>query len=342
MAIQYMTGWELGSTAPYTNSAAQWNGNGAINTTAGFLHRSSSGVGGNYSILLDDNWYCAPGTLPLGTARWLHYWSIPGNAGYSSTSLQMSYLGNTQAQINFLGNGTIAIYRGGTLILTVTNAYIQPVAHWWAIEMVLQTSSGIINIYCDDKLVASYLGNTQGQAGSGWDAFGWGNCYNGGSVIVNNFLYVDDVMVTDNTTGKLKEQHVLPLTPNADTAQADFTPSTGTSHFALVDEIPPSDVDYNSTVVSGAEDRYAFTDLPSITSVTAVQVTGRATRDGALTQGQVSLKSGGTVVYSTAVTLPASPTYVETPYVTLLDPNTGVAWTAGAVNALEAGFKFTT
>jgi len=49
---------------------------------------------------------------------------------------------------------------------------------------------------------------------------------------------------------------VYPAMPVSDSTPLVWTPSTGTSHFALVDEIPPSIADYNSSATIGQVDQY--------------------------------------------------------------------------------------
>ena len=85
---------------------------------------------------------------------------------------------------------------------------------------------------------------------------------------------IDDVYVT-NSGARLGESRVAALYPNADTADADWTPSTGTDHYALVDETTVnSDADYVASGTVGDLDLYETGDLPFVPdSIHAVQVT---------------------------------------------------------------------
>lgn len=344
MAILYYTGWEAGSVAWYNaQQTALWAGNATINTSAIGLHRTLAGVGSNYSLALDDTWVCADNTVPAGSARWLHFWWTNGAfSAFAFVSLSRS--GTSQVGVWLSGDGSITLYRGAvtTVLTTKLNAWNPYAAHWIAIEAVCQNSGGVINVYIDDILAISYTGDTQAHATlSDWDAWYWGwTVANGG--FFNSGGYIDDIVVTDNTTGRLTEKMVFVLTANGDSTPLTLTPSTGTNHAALIDEIPLNDADFNNTAVSGNEDNYTWTTLPTTNSILAVQISARVTNDAGLTLGQISVKSGATTVYQTAVTLPASPTFRGISYLLELDPNTGTAWTDASLAAVEAGIKFTT
>jgi hypothetical protein len=64
---------------------------------------------------------------------------------------------------------------------------------------------------------------------------------------------IDDVYIT-NTSTRLGESRVVVLYPNADTADADWTRSTGVDHYATVDETTvngDTDTSSASTTASG-------------------------------------------------------------------------------------------
>lgn len=102
---------------------------------------------------------------------------------------------------------------------------------------------------------------------------------------------------------------------------------------------PDGDLSYASDSTAGDHDLFAMTNLPATpTSIMAVQqrVVARRT-DGGPRALQTELKSGATTVQGTATSLSTS--YVPQFTIYETDPNTGSAWTASAVNALEAGYK---
>jgi hypothetical protein len=256
----------------------------------------------------------------------------------------MQFARGTTAQITviFRASGNIEINRGGTLLSTAVAAHNPNVSHWVAIECVAANVGGVVNVYVDDVLAATASGDTQAHATlADWDCFGFAGAFSSGGVS-NNGYDIDDLIITDSTTGKVVEHYIVPIVPNGDSSPLTLTPSTGVTHFNLVDEIPASDVDYNSTAVSGDEDLYTMSNPGTLSTVLCAVFCARATRDGALTQGQVSVKSGATTVYSTAQTLPATPSYLDFQYLLDLDPDTGLAWSSAGITSVESGFKITT
>ena len=130
------------------------------------------------------------------------------------------------------------------------------------------------------------------------------------------------------------------LRPTADTAEADWTPSAGADHYAVVDEATINgDTDYVSAATPGALDLYEMSNL-SFTpdTVHAVQVTMVARKDDAeARQVRTKLKSGTTTADGTTQAMATS--YL--PYGDLYetDPDTAMAWTPGGVNAMQVGIE---
>jgi len=156
----------------------------------------------------------------------------------------------------------------------------------------------------------------------------------------------DDLYICDGTGGTnndfLGDCRVDTLYPTSDGNYSQFTPSTGSSHFALVDETTPNTTDYNDGATVGDRDSYGMGNLAALTSQTVygVQVNAAIVKDDA------GAKSAATFVRSSAtdgdgagVALGTSQAYVSQVFET--NPNGSVAWTETTVNAMEAGVKVT-
>lgn len=345
MAVLYSTGWEAGSAAWYTASTAAWffNSFSGFTNTATWQHRTtgSGAIGGNWSILPAWGVSCTVGTVPT-TARWLHFWGKPNIPGSSRVQIQFGRDGTAQVNVAFVNTGVIDIYRGSTYT-GASGVFNANIPHWFAIE-VIASNAGLVNVWVDGVLKATFAGDTQEHLTlSDWNHFGFSGNLSPNPYGVNaGDWYIDDIIVTDNTTGRVAEHYIPPFLPDADSAPLTLTPDTGLVHFSRVNEVPADDNTYNSTTVSGNEDLYGFANPPAAASYLALNFLARATRDGALTQGQISVKSGGITVYAGAVTLPASPAYLGHDFLLETDPNTGVAWVTAGVNAVQAGYKITT
>jgi hypothetical protein len=70
------------------------------------------------------------------------------------------------------------------------------------------------------------------------------------------------------------------LVPSSDGNYTQWTPSTGTSHFALVDETPCNTTDFNSTTVVGNRDSYgvSLSSVPNGATITQIDIKPCASR----------------------------------------------------------------
>lgn len=153
----------------------------------------------------------------------------------------------------------------------------------------------------------------------------------------------DDIWWRDDTTTLLGERRVETLYPTSDTAEADFTPSTGTDHFAVVDEATANgDTDYLSSATVGHKDRFGFGNLSSTPgTIDAIQTVFFARKDDATTRELRScLKSGATEVNGATKAMTSNYQWFGDVFTT--DPDTAGAWAASAVNAIEAGVEVVT
>jgi hypothetical protein len=158
-------------------------------------------------------------------------------------------------------------------------------------------------------------------------------------------LRLDDVYLCDTGGSRnndfLGDVRVVTLRPNADTGQADFTPSAGSVHYPMVAEAPDDDGDasYVESGTVGHKDLYGYQDLAaSAAAIMAVQVATVTRKDDAGSRSlRTVLKSGPTMANGAIRVL-------GTPYALYddrfeIDPATGAAWTKAGVDALEAGVE---
>jgi hypothetical protein len=233
---------------------------------------------------------------------------------------------------------TLQLVRGATVntnILAETSAFlVSGIWYYVEIELVRNASTGSVNFYINGSLNGS--GSSLNTGASDIDRVNLAVANSGVNV------WYDDLYVLDVAT-RLGEHRVETLRPTSDTAQIDFTPSTGTNHAALVDEtVYNGDTDYNASGTVGHKDRYNMGDLSSTPpTISAVQVNIFAKKDDATTrQIRSNLKSGATTANGATKTVLS--TYQATADIYALDPNGSIAWTAAAVNALEAGVEVVT
>lgn len=237
---------------------------------------------------------------------------------------------------------TIDVYRGvGTTLLGSSATDLFPLNGYFYVEakVVLHDTTGSVEVRLNGSSTPAinFTGIDTKNAGTDavFDAFAIRGSQsppraddvyacNGAGSIHNNFL---------------GERKVETLFPNAEGDVQTFTPSTGTSHFGVVDEATANTTDY---VYSDVVDNVEVFNFPSLSgsggTPDAVQTHLYAAKSdtGARSMSDV-LRIGGTNYYGTDKVLTTSyQSYFE---MYPLNPATGVAWTAADIAALQAGVR---
>jgi len=148
-------------------------------------------------------------------------------------------------------------------------------------------------------------------------------------------FYLCDTTGPDNNDflGELRGDLMLPDAPGAN---QDFTPSTGSDHEAVIDEVPPSATDYLESSVTGDKDTHTVTPLTGIDNIVAVQINNWFFKsDAGYAAGRSLLVSGATEDTGVTLAAPLDPIYQLDSWE--LDPNTSAAWTLANLNAIEIG-----
>jgi len=237
-------------------------------------------------------------------------------------------------------SGQLIAFNGGigTVLGTASEvAFQDDVWYYLEVEVFVHDSTGSIVVYLDGDEALSITGaDTRQQAG---DDITLVRLFGAAATSANpHVMNWDDIYVTDST--RLGPCRVDTLRPTADTAEADWTPSAGADHYAVLDETTINgDTDYVSAATPGNLDLYEMGNLgftPDM--VHAVQVTMIARKDDAeARQVRTKLKSGTT-------TADGTPQGVATSYLPYgdlyeTDPDTALAWTPGGVDAMQVGIE---
>lgn len=143
------------------------------------------------------------------------------------------------------------------------------------------------------------------------------------------------------------ERYIHLVLPDADTSQEDWTCSSGSDSYALVDDPVPGDHDGDSSNISSNnepdETRVTCASLPEDVSVDVVSITvsGKKTGSGEPECCEMVLKSGATTEdFSSPV---GDGVYQASSRIWQRDPDGGgQAWTRDTVNALEVGVRVIT
>ena len=246
--------------------------------------------------------------------------------------------GNFQIVVQGDSYGRLNVTRNSVTLGSITP--LPNIVAWNFFEMkyTCNSSSGYIEIRWNGQTVYTYSGNTQLTANAYATDLGFNTSSNQGVCYAN--MYLCDTTGGAPLNDFLGDIRVDALMPTGEGATLNFTCSTSTIHYSLVNELPPNgDTNYVYSSTPGNQDLYAMADLATTpTSVLAVAVGITARKDDAGTRTLAALvKSGATLGTGGTFSIPT--TFTETQTLFPLDPNTSAAWTYTTVNAMYAGVQ---
>jgi hypothetical protein len=206
---------------------------------------------------------------------------------------------------------------------------------WYYFEVVWKkgttTSNGTLQVYINGTQVLNRSDVNVGTT----NAVTWG-CASYIGICPWKF---DDLYISDGIV-PLGDSRIITEYPSADTAQKNFTPLSGSSNYAMINEVS---ADGDASTVSSST--VGASDLYNITPYTFDSSTIRAVKTFLLVRKDISgnrvvesqLYSGGTLVAGTPVGISQSYEFLSDIFTN--DPATGAGWSATAVSNLEIGFK---
>lgn len=265
----------------------------------------------------------------------------PGAADY--TIIQpMNYNQNQTANFYVAADGRVAASRWneGALTFISTLAPFENSApwkpHWVEMRANYADVGGYIQMYVDGQLCVN-VSNTDTN--------------NGGTPSVdalrfNNGPFLDDVVWWDNNAPGLVEssfpigpQRIVTLRPESNFS-VQFTASTGSNNFALIDESTPNTADYVFSITSNHTDLYNLPDLPyTPNTVNGVQVKSMAWNSSSTGNSIMrNIIQSNTVTYESN-NIPMFYSQRINYSIWDRDPNGNTAWTANRINSLRSGFK---
>ena len=154
------------------------------------------------------------------------------------------------------------------------------------------------------------------------------------------YTYLDDLYAWDTSTSYnntfLGDKRIATMFPDGDTAEADWTPNSGTTGYTQIDETAiDSDTTYVSSATVGDISEFNFQAMPTgAVAISAVQIyTAARKTDVGTCDIATDIVSGAT---STAgATQVCTTSYVYAQNIFQTDPNTGALWTKAGVDAAK-------
>lgn len=245
-----------------------------------------------------------------------------------------------QISIYLASTGAIRVFRGdsgGTLLATSTALLT---ANGWnhvETEVTIDDAAGAVECRLNGVTVVSLTGiDTKATANLETSQVVIGHDQN---IHQDALWYVDDMVCSDDQGGTndtfIGDVKVYTQFPDADTADVDWTPSSGGSRFAMIDEEDPDgDATYDEATDPGQKMGLSFPDVDaSITQVVGVIMLHKTKKtDAGIANVQLTAESSGDTQDGTDRPM----TEAYTLYWDCIDqdPHTGAPWTPSTVNAM--------
>jgi hypothetical protein len=334
MSLIFFDGFETYATADILKDWTLTSGAVSINATGG-----RRGSGAAYAPNNSAAGYITK-TLPAAVSTVIVGFSLNLSALPTLNTrsvLRLLDAGTQQFEINVNIDGTLSVSRNATVLATSAGSIPVASDQYIELKVTIHDTLGAFELRLNGNTILSATNvDTKNTANAFINGVSLGPQY---TVAVCTAKY-DDFYVLDTSGATnndfLGDVRIDAIYPNADGAYTSLTPSTGSSHFALVDEATPNTTDYNSSSTPAAKDSYGMTSPPVLTSeiIFAVRAKVAALKDDTGARSiKVGVRSGAVDSVSAAQALSTTQLYYSNIHET--DPNTGAAWLPAGVDALE-------
>lgn len=202
---------------------------------------------------------------------------------------------------------------------------------WYSFSLkgTLNSTTGTVAMQIDGTEVCNLTGINTGTGPCDRVSFAQGNTDSAAGVVA------DDLVISDSNSAYLPPLRIDQYLPNSDGSTLDFIPSTGTSHFAMVDEAILSTTDYLSGPIVGNIDLLGLPDMTyTPASIIGVNLVGFAAKTDASGRSvNLGIESGGTTSNGPNMPLSTGVGYFSRLLET--DPDTSLEWTRSGVDAAQ-------
>lgn len=341
MALLWIDGFDDLATATGTDIKARLSRRYMPTGTSSPNYKSGSGRISGYSVTSDSGVPYLGLTSLTNTSNdtWIAGFAVYCRTQTTSNVTAFAFYDWAAAGINLrieMITGEVNVWRGSTFLAGSSGANLT-YGRWHYIEIKtkVHSTAGTVEVRVGGVPVISISGvNTQ----VGSHAY-HNKCW----FYLSNFNF-DDFYLAD-TTGTVNNDflgnvRVVTLFPNGDGGTNEWTTSSGTDHYALVDEgIENDDTDYIESSTSGQTDLWTYGDISGTGSIAGVQLATvcRDTNTPVFSIKSLA-KSGATTSEDTAQVVGMADfgtlrRIVET------DPNTSALWNPSGFNAAQFGVK---
>lgn len=341
---------ELGDLAQHVAHGGSIYGIGGRQLVINAPFRDAQGNGGNYCYWMQDPdsgiispWLPAPISTFFMRCHYrmtnTNFGTNPDSAGgffyWFKDATELGHLG-------CLGTGQLVLRVAGVSLATTPAPVLVPSSgQFVTLELKIVIGDGGAGAYelrVNGIPLFSGTGDTKPGADTGINNMRW---------VLNEPLggfhscYIDDLVYDD--ADWVGEGVVTALKPNEAGDTTELAPTPGTSdNWQTVDEIPPSDTDYNSTTLPNKKDTYVHDSLPGAASIVKSVVTvARVARTGSDIATAYLVTGSGGVDYEDAGQAVGTVARVISK-LEEVNPDTAAPWTPGEVNLSQLGVRFDT
>jgi hypothetical protein len=252
--------------------------------------------------------------------------------------------GNEQFRFQVNTDSTLSLLRGSDQAVLWKSEALTP-GYWVYLEVKYRTdaANGDWEVRLNGITKASSGGiSTRNGSVTGMDYVTIQTIGNAGGAPFNPVI--DDWYIA-NTSGAVNSNFLGPLRVQYLSASgvgtySEWTPSGAAPNFECVNDVTlNSDTDFVFSSTQGARDLYAMSDIVTGgASIKGVQVLATVKKDDVLArQFWPLIRSAAVDASGTAWVNSLTTSYVQYTGMFETDPNTGAAWTSGAVNGMQAG-----
>ena len=318
-------GWDMSGAYLYTQiTSGRWPGGNSVR-----LYHSAS-VNAKISTTASGNEFGIQSAFKVEQRQTENFISVSNDGGVCFRLVLVS-------------NGTLYLYDSNNSLVAQSSVWPSILDNTWHYLEVWATidNSGHALVKVDGVTVLDEDLDTQNgttnvdavQIYSASDVSDKGTCW-------------DDIVLMDAAGTRLNaligDSRIDTLVPDADTAQEDFTCSSGSDSFALLDDTIPGDHDGDTSFIYSTTAGHKTRCELEAVSIAALAVHAIAlvsvmkmTTGGHTVVAHGTIRSNGTDEDGTSRTLTVS--YVPYRDIWELDPDGDVAWTEASVSALEVG-----
>lgn len=257
--------------------------------------------------------------------------------------LQVIDTGAIQVSVTLNTDGTLSVYRGGVqfgTLLGTSSLTLLLNSHYFIELKVVIGNTGSATVYVNGvSALALSSVDTMNSASATWNTYGVAGGGTGATV------HASDIYAADAVAGEIDDvigdARVDSHAPTSDGGVDQWTPSSGTDAYAMLDEAAPDDdTTYIESSTTDQRTVCGFDNLiPTGAAIKGVAVIWnmKKTDAGASTVAPVIRRSATN--YDGTAQAPSEDVYGYFGQVYETDPDTSAAWTETNFNAMEAGVK---